>query len=121
AARSSTICGPAEARDAGRIASAPQRFLLRCQGSRFLAPLIGETHRGIACDGLAVAEPGSIERKTGKLALARTTFLQIFEADGIAEAHEVRAHIARKQHPSPMQQKRDLSRAMPGSMNDFDA
>src|SRR6516162_2406547 len=46
--------------------------------------------------------------------------LQILEADGITEAHEVRAHIARKQHASRMPQQHDLSRAMPRSMDDFD-
>jgi len=46
---------------------------------RFLAPLIAETRRRIAGDGLPVAEPGSIERKTGNFSLARTTFLQTLE------------------------------------------
>ena len=58
---------------------------------------------------------------TGKFALARTTFLQILEADGISEAHEVHAHIAREQHSSRTPQQRDVSRAMPRSMNNFDA
>src|SRR5215475_7820419 len=87
---------------------------------RFLAPLIAETRRRIAGDRPAMAESCSVERKTGNFALARTTFLQTLEADGITEAHEVRAHIAREQHSSRMPQQRDLSRAMPRSMNDFD-
>jgi hypothetical protein len=60
-----------------------------------------------------VAKPGTIVRKTRDFALAGTTFLQIFEADGITEAHEVRAHIAREQHSSWTPQQRNLSRAMP--------
>jgi hypothetical protein len=48
-------------------------------GRGFLAPLIAKPRRRIAADRLAVAEPGSIESKTGKFALARTTFLQILE------------------------------------------
>jgi len=47
-----------------------------------------------------MAEPGSIEGKPGKFALARTAFLQTFEANGITEAHEIRARIAREQHSS---------------------
>ena len=61
---------------------------------RFLAPLIAETRRRIAGDRIAVAEPGSIERKTGNFALARTTFLETFEPDGITEAHDIQAHVA---------------------------
>jgi hypothetical protein len=68
-----------------------------------------------------MAKPGSIERKTGKFALALATFLQILEADGITEAHKVRAYIAREQHSSRTPQQRDLPRAMPGSMNDFES
>jgi hypothetical protein len=68
-----------------------------------------------------MAEPGGIERKTGKLALARTTFLQILEADGITEAHEVHVHIARKQHSPRTPQQRHMSRAVPGGVNYFDA
>jgi hypothetical protein len=40
--------------------------------------------------------------------------------NGITEAHEVRARIACEQHSSRAPQQRDLSRAMPGNMNDFD-
>ena len=83
-------------------------------GSRFLAPLIAETRRRIAGDRRAMAEPGSIERKTGKFALARTTFRQTLEADGITEAHDVHAHIAREQHSSRTPQQRDLSAQCPG-------
>jgi len=39
-----------------------------------------------------VAEPDSIEGKTGNFALARTTFLQTLKPDGITEAHDVHAH-----------------------------
>jgi hypothetical protein len=42
------------------------------------------------------------------------------KSDRITEAHKVRARIARKQHSSRMPQKRDLSGAMPRSMNNFD-
>ena len=69
-------------------------------GRRFPAPLIAETRRRIAGNRPAMAESGDVERKTGNFALARTTFLQTLEADGITEAHEVRAHIAREQHSS---------------------
>jgi hypothetical protein len=51
----------------------------------------------------------------------RTTFLQTLEANGITEAHGVRAHIAREQHTSRTPQQRDVSRAMPRGMNNFDA
>ena len=68
-----------------------------------------------------MAKPGGIEGKTGKFALARTTFIQILEADGISETHEVHAHIAREQHPSRTPQQRDLSCAMPRSVNNFEA
>jgi hypothetical protein len=37
------------------------------------------------------------------------------------KAHDVHAHIAREQHSSRTPQQRDLSRAMPRSMNNFDA
>ena len=90
-------------------------------GSQFLAPLIAELRRRIAGDRLAVAEPSGIEGKTGKFALARTTLIQALEADGITEAHEVRAHIACEQHASRTPQQCDLSRAMPRSMNDLEA
>ena len=68
-----------------------------------------------------MAEPGGIERETGKLALARTPFLQTLEADGIAKTHEVRAYIAREQHSSRTPQQGDVSRAMPRSMDNLDA
>jgi hypothetical protein len=42
-----------------------------------------ELRRRIADDRLAVAESSSIERKTGKLALTRTTLIQVLEADWI--------------------------------------
>jgi hypothetical protein len=80
-----------------------------------------ELRRRIADDRLAVAESSSIERKTGKLALTRTTLIQVLEADWITEAHEVRAHIAREQHASRSPQQRNVSRAMPRGMNNFDA
>src|SRR5579872_2098603 len=72
-------------------------------------------------DRRTMAEPGSIEGKTDKFPLARTTFLQTLEADGVTEAHDVHAHIARKQHLSRPPQQRDLSRAMSGTMNNLDA
>jgi hypothetical protein len=68
-----------------------------------------------------MAEPSGVECKTGKFALARATCLQILEADGITEAHQVRAHIAGEQHPSWTPQQRDVSLAMPRGMNNFDA
>ena len=68
-----------------------------------------------------MAKPGSIEGKTGKFALARATFIQILEADGIGEAHQVHAHIAREQHASRTPQQRNLSRTVSRNMNDFDA
>ena len=46
--------------------------------------------------------------------LAHTAFLRVLEADGITEAHDVRAHISREQHSSRMPQQRDLSGAVPG-------
>ena len=57
---------------------------------------------------------------TGNLALAGTAFLKILEADRITEAHDIRAHISRKEHSSRTPQQRDLSRAMPGDMNYFE-
>jgi len=74
----------------------------------FLVPLISKTRGCIARYGLAMAEPGSIEGKTGEFALARTTLVQILEADGVTEAHEVHAHIAGEQHSSRTPQQRDL-------------
>jgi hypothetical protein len=68
-----------------------------------------------------MAEPGCIEGKTGKFSLARTTFLQTLEADGITEAHDVHAYVTREQHSSWTPQQRDLSRAMSRSMNHFEA
>jgi hypothetical protein len=65
--------------------------------------------------------PAGIKCKTGKFALARTTFLQVLEPDGITEAHEAGANFAGEQHSSRMPQKGDLSRAVPTNMNDFDA
>ena len=53
--------------------------------------------------------------------MARATFIQILEADGIGEAHQVHAHIAREQHASRTPQQRDLSVTMPRNMDDFDA
>jgi hypothetical protein len=47
-----------------------------------------------------MAEPGSIEGKTGKFPLARATLLQTLEADGVTEAHDIHAHIVREQHSS---------------------
>ena len=44
----------------------------------------------------------------------------MLKADGITEAHSVHAHVARKQHSSRTPEQRDLSRAMPRSMNDFE-
>ena len=86
-----------------------------------LAILIAETRRRIAGDGLTMAKPGGIEGKAGKFALAHTTFLQVFEANGITEAYDVRAHISGEQHSSRTPQQRDLSGAMPGDMNYFEA
>src|SRR5215469_3168899 len=86
-----------------------------------IAPFMAETGRSIAGDRLAVAEPDSIEWKTGKFALAGTTILQTLEAERITEAHDVHAHIAREQHSSRAPQQRDLSRAMPRTVNHFDA
>src|SRR5215469_14234480 len=83
--------------------------------------LITKARRRIASDRLAMAKPGSIEGKTGKFALALTTFLQILEANGITKAHDVRAHISREQHSSRTPQQRDLSGAMPGDMNYLEA
>src|SRR5215469_17282878 len=83
--------------------------------------LITKAGRRIAGDRLAMDKPGSIEGETGKFALAHTTFLQVLEANGIAEAHDVRAHISREQHSSRTPQQRDLSGAMPGDMNYFEA
>jgi hypothetical protein len=63
-------------------------------------PLIAETRRRVVGDRRAMAEPGSIEGKTGNFPLARTTFLQTLEANGITKAHDVHAHITREQHSS---------------------
>ena len=65
-----------------------------------LAILIAEMRRRIVGDRRAMAESGGIERKTGNLSLARTTFLQTLEADGITEAHDVHAHVAHEQDSS---------------------
>lgn len=43
-----------------------------------------------------MAEPDRIERKTGKLALARSAFLQPLEADGTAEYSSARINAPRK-------------------------
>ena len=69
-------------------------------GSLFPVPLIAEPCRRIAGDRGAVAEPGSVECKIGKFALARTTVVQILEADGVTKAHEIHVHVAREQHSS---------------------
>src|SRR5215469_11755081 len=83
--------------------------------------LITKAGRRIAGDRLAMAKPGSIEGKTGKFALAHTTFLQVLEANGITETHDVCAHVSREQHSSRTPQQRNLSGAMPGNMNYFEA
>jgi hypothetical protein len=51
-----------------------------------ITPLFAEPRRRIAGDGLSMAEPNCIERETGKLAPAGTTFIQTLEAEGITEA-----------------------------------
>ena len=68
-----------------------------------------------------MTKPGSIEWKIGKFALAHPTFLQVLEANGITEAHDVRAHISCEQHSFRTPQQRDLSGAMPGDMNYVEA
>jgi hypothetical protein len=47
------------------------------------------------------------------------TVLQTLEVDGITEAHDVHAHIARERHSSRMPQQRDLSRATHVSWHGF--
>src|ERR1700756_5238707 len=83
--------------------------------------LIPKASRRITGDRLAMTKPGSIEWKIGKFALAHPTFLQVLEANGITEAHDVRAHISGEQHSSRAPQQRDLPGAMPGDMNYFEA
>jgi hypothetical protein len=75
----------------------------------------------IASDRFAMAEACSLEREIGKFALACATVVQILEADGITKAHDVHDHVAHKQHSPRMPKKRDLSSAMSGSVNNFDA
>lgn len=79
-----------------------------------LAPLIAEMRRRIAGDRLAMAEPGSIEGKSGELALARTAFLQTLETDWITQTHDVHAHIAHEQHSSRMPQSATCPEQCPG-------
>jgi len=63
----------------------------------------------------------SVEKKRAKGAPWPNPAASNERADGITEAHDVHAHIAREQRSSRTPQQRDLSRAMPGSVNGSDA
>jgi hypothetical protein len=90
----------------------------RCLHAFLAVPYVS---RRVTHDWVTVAEADSLKRKAGKLALTRSSHIYVFETKRITKSHDVHEHIGRKQHAARAPKQRDLSRAMPRSMNDIDA
>ena len=84
------------------------------------AARLAEMRRRMARNETAMTEPGSIEGKTGQLALTRTTLLQILEPTGSPRPITfVQTSPANSICPGPQQHY--LCRATPRNMNNLDA